>query len=428
MTALLGPSGRCAAPAPAAAATPDLGGRPSQKRFHVTIQTTMPAVEPDAEPDIAAEAPAQPKTFAELGVDPAIVEALAADGIHTAFPIQELTLPLALAGQDLIGQAKTGTGKTLGFGIPLLMKLVAPDDDGFGSQPDPVRGKPQALVVVPTRELGVQVAADLAKAGKRLGVRVLCVYGGRAYEPQVEALQNGIEVVVGTPGRLIDLARQRHLDLGHVKILVLDEADEMLDMGFLPDVERIVALVPAVRQTMLFSATMPGKIVSLARRYMTQPTHIRAIDPHDDSATRRRDRAARLARPQPRQERDHRPGAAVRRTRPDHGLLPHQAQRPARRRRPDRARLRGRRGARRPRPGGPRAGAARVPERQGRRPRRHRRGGARHRRRPTSPTSSTGSARTTRRPTCTASVVPGGPARTAWRSRSSTGTTCTAGS
>ncbi len=148
-----------------------------------------------------------------------------------------------------------------------------------------MRGKPQALVVVPTRELGIQVASDLEKAGRLMGMRVLCVYGGRAYEPQVEALQKGIEVVVGTPGRLIDLARQGHLNLKHVKTLVLDEADEMLDMGFLPDVERIVALVPAVRQTMLFSATMPGQIVGLARRYMTQPTHIRALDLNDDNAT-----------------------------------------------------------------------------------------------------------------------------------------------
>ncbi|MBI1376667.1 MAG: DEAD/DEAH box helicase [Frankiales bacterium] len=225
-----------------------------------------------------------PKTFAELGVLPATVEALAADGIVTAFPIQELTLPLALAGTDLIGQAKTGTGKTLGFGIPALQRLVAPLDEGFDDQPDAVRGKPQALVVVPTRELGIQVASDLEKAGRLRGVRVLCVYGGRAYEPQVEALQKGIEVVVGTPGRLIDLARQGHLSLRHVKTLVLDEADEMLDMGFLPDVERIVALVPPVRQTMLFSATMPGQIVALARRYMTQPTHIRAINPDDDSS------------------------------------------------------------------------------------------------------------------------------------------------
>ncbi len=238
-----------------------------------------------ATPDLAALPAAEPKTFAELGVDPKIVEALADDGIITAFPIQELTLPMALAGTDLIGQAKTGTGKTLGFGIPLLQKLITPDDPAFAEQKDSVRGKPQALVVVPTRELGIQVASDLQKTGRVLGVRVLCVYGGRAYEPQVDALQKGIEVVVGTPGRLIDLARQGHLDLKHVQTLVLDEADEMLDMGFLPDVERIVALTPASRQTMLFSATMPGQIVALARRYMTQPTHIRALDPHDDNAT-----------------------------------------------------------------------------------------------------------------------------------------------
>src|SRR5690606_34250408 len=148
-----------------------------------------------------------------------------------------------------------GTGKTLGFGIPLLMALTPPADEA--SLPEASRGKPQALVVVPTRELGIQVAGDLARAGRHSGTRVLCVYGGRAYEPQIEALQRGIEVVVGTPGRLIDLAQQRHLDLGHVRVLVLDEADEMLDMGFLPDVERIVSRVPSVRQTMLFSATMP---------------------------------------------------------------------------------------------------------------------------------------------------------------------------
>jgi superfamily II DNA/RNA helicase len=239
----------------------------------------------DATPDVdMMTAPiVEPKTFAELGVNPRTVEALAEDGIITAFPIQELTLPLALAGNDLIGQAKTGTGKTLGFGIPALQRLIAPDDEGFDDQPDAVKGKPQALIIVPTRELGIQVASDLEKAGRKRGVRVLCVYGGRAYEPQVEALQKGIEVVVGTPGRLIDLARQGHVNLKNVKTLVLDEADEMLDMGFLPDVERIVAMVPPVRQTMLFSATMPGQIVALARRYMTQPTHIRAINPNDDS-------------------------------------------------------------------------------------------------------------------------------------------------
>jgi superfamily II DNA/RNA helicase len=245
----------------------------------LTAQQTDDAT-PDIDLDVATHVP---KTFAELNVLPATVEALAEDGIVTAFPIQELTLPLALAGNDLIGQAKTGTGKTLGFGIPALQRLVAPADDEWATYKH--AGKPQALVVVPTRELGIQVAGDLERAGRKRGVRVICLYGGRAYEPQVDALQKGIEVVVGTPGRLIDLARQGHLDLGHVRTLVLDEADEMLDMGFLPDVERIVALVPPVRQTMLFSATMPGQIVALARRYMTQPTHIRAIDPNDAGAT-----------------------------------------------------------------------------------------------------------------------------------------------
>lgn len=213
------------------------------------------------------------------------MKALAEDGIITAFPIQEQTLPLALGGSDLIGQAKTGTGKTLGFGIPALSRLVAPGDDEWAALPDTKKGKPQALIIVPTRELALQVATDLEKAGRYRGVRVLCVYGGRAYEPQVEALVRGVEVVVGTPGRLIDLAKQGHLNLKHVATLVLDEADEMLDMGFLPDVERLVALVPAVRQTMLFSATMPGQIVALARRYMSQPTHIRASDPNDAGST-----------------------------------------------------------------------------------------------------------------------------------------------
>ena len=211
--------------------------------------------------------------FSDFGVDAQICASLEHEGITHAFPIQAQTLPLALAGNDLIGQAKTGTGKTLGFGIPLLQRIADPD------------GTPQALVIVPTRELCVQVASDLAIAGKGKGIRVLAVYGGRAYEPQVEALNNGIDVVVGTPGRLIDLMKQKHLRLGKVRTLVLDEADEMLDMGFLPDVETLVAATPSSRQTMLFSATMPGVIVSMARRYMSNPTHIRATDPDDAGAT-----------------------------------------------------------------------------------------------------------------------------------------------
>jgi superfamily II DNA/RNA helicase len=230
-----------------------------------------------------ARKPAEELSFAELGVLPATVQALDDIGITHPFPIQSLTLPVALRGHDIIGQAKTGTGKTLGFGIPLLQRVRVEGEEGYDDAVG--AGKPQALVVVPTRELCVQVTGDIVKAAARRPIRTLSVYGGRAYEPQVEALRKGIEVVVGTPGRLIDLANQGLLDLGHVRTLVLDEADEMLDLGFLPDVERIVRLVPAGRQTMLFSATMPGQIISLARQYMHHPTHIRAVDPDDGGHT-----------------------------------------------------------------------------------------------------------------------------------------------
>ncbi|MBB5910199.1 DEAD/DEAH box helicase [Actinoalloteichus hymeniacidonis] len=213
----------------------------------------------------AAQTPAEASTFAELGVHPDIVRALAEAGIERAFAIQELTLPLALQGEDVIGQARTGTGKTLGFGIPLLQRAELPGD-----------GTPQALVVVPTRELCLQVTRDINDAGKHLGVRTLSVYGGRPYEPQIQALRTGVDIVIGTPGRLLDLAEQGHLVLGKVRNLVLDEADEMLDLGFLPDIERILRMVPDQRQTMLFSATMPGPIITLARTFLTQPTHIRA--------------------------------------------------------------------------------------------------------------------------------------------------------
>ena len=228
----------------------------------------------------SAPAPAADQTFADFGVHADIVAALKDAGIATPFPIQSMTLPVALGGHDIIGQAKTGTGKTLGFGVPLLHNTVSPSDPGFEQLPAP--GRPQALAVAPTRELAKQVAGDLTMAAKRRGIRVTTVYGGRAYEPQVETLRKGVEVVVGTPGRLIDLAQQGHLDLSYVKTVVLDEADEMLDLGFLPDVEKILAMTPASRQTMLFSATMPGAVVALARRYMTQPTHIRAMDDAQD--------------------------------------------------------------------------------------------------------------------------------------------------
>ncbi|WP_030207154.1 DEAD/DEAH box helicase [Streptomyces bikiniensis] len=197
-----------------------------------------------------------------------------------------MTLPVALTGTDVIGQAKTGTGKTLGFGLPILERVTVPSDVEAGrAKPEQLTDAPQALVVVPTRELCTQVTNDLLTAGKVRNVRVLAIYGGRAYEPQVEALQKGVDVVVGTPGRLLDLAGQRKLDLSHVKVLVLDEADEMLDLGFLPDVEKIMNMLPAKRQTMLFSATMPGAVIGLARRYMSQPTHIRATSPDGEGVT-----------------------------------------------------------------------------------------------------------------------------------------------
>ena len=244
------------------------------------------ATDPDTtDPDTTDPNPAEPKTFAELGVSTPIVEALASHGITTAFPIQEMCLGLALEGRDVIGQAKTGTGKTLGFGIPLIQRIAAPTSEDYAQLPEAAQNKPQGLIVCPTRELALQVATDIEQAGAGLGIRVLSIYGGRAYEPQIDALRAGIDVIVGTPGRIIDLAGRGDLDLSHVRELVLDEADEMLDMGFLPDVEKIVALVPTNRQTMLFSATMPGQIIALARRYMNQPTHMRAIDPGDDSAT-----------------------------------------------------------------------------------------------------------------------------------------------
>lgn len=217
-------------------------------------------------------------TFASLGVRDEICRALAEEGIHQPFAIQELTLPMALAGDDLIGQARTGMGKTYAFGVPLLQRVTTDTDR-------PLTGTPRALVVVPTRELCLQVHSDLSLAAKYLTagdrkLSVVSIYGGRPYEPQIESLRKGADVVVGTPGRLLDLAQQGHLQLGGLNVLVLDEADEMLDLGFLPDIERILRQTPDTRQAMLFSATMPDPIITLARTFMNQPTHIRAEAPH----------------------------------------------------------------------------------------------------------------------------------------------------
>ena len=205
------------------------------------------------------------------------MQALNQVGITSPFRIQALAIPIALTGTDMIGQARTGTGKTLAFGIPLLQRIVVPGERDYAQLAKP--GAPQALVVTPTRELASQVSSDLGTASTRRHARVITVYGGVGYQDQLNALRDGVEVVVGTPGRLIDLLERGALDLAHVKVLVLDEADKMLDLGFLPDVERILTQTPELRQTMLFSATMPAAIVSLARRHMRHPVNIRAESP-----------------------------------------------------------------------------------------------------------------------------------------------------
>jgi superfamily II DNA/RNA helicase len=209
-------------------------------------------------------------TFQQLGIDQDICDALNSRGITQPFPIQQEAIPVALSGTDVIGQAKTGTGKTLGFGLPMLQAL--------GVEPEP---GVQALVVVPTRELAVQVASDIELAAANRKTQVVAIYGGKAYEGQIAAIKAGAQVVVGTPGRLIDLSKQKMLDLSKIKFMVLDEADEMLDLGFLPDVEKLFAYTPAGRQTMLFSATMPAAILNLARKYQNRPIHIRVSDPDE---------------------------------------------------------------------------------------------------------------------------------------------------
>ena len=195
-------------------------------------------------------------------------------GIVSPFPIQAMSIPIAVEGTDLIGQARTGTGKTLAFGITILLRITLPGDEGWEELT--TKGKPQALVMCPTRELALQVSKDISTAASVRGTRVLTVYGGVGYESQIDALKAGVDVVVGTPGRLLDLSQRKDLDLSHVRIVVLDEADEMLDLGFLPDVENLIGRTPASRQTMLFSATMPAPIMALARSQLHRPVHVRA--------------------------------------------------------------------------------------------------------------------------------------------------------
>jgi superfamily II DNA/RNA helicase len=199
-------------------------------------------------------------TFAGLGLPADLVAALAHEGIHEPFPIQSLTISDALAGRDICGKAKTGSGKTLAFGLPLLCRI---------GRAGP--GHPRALVLVPTRELATQVTAALRALGKVSGRTVKAVYGGVSMDPQVDALRKGVDVVVGTPGRLIDLMERGELSVGEVEVLVIDEADRMADMGFMPQVQKVLYRMLQPHQTMLFSATLDGAVKRLVERYMDDP-------------------------------------------------------------------------------------------------------------------------------------------------------------
>ena len=206
-------------------------------------------------------------TFETLGLSPALLRALAEQSITTPTPIQAQAIPLALAGHDLLGGAQTGTGKTAAFGLPLLQRL---------SKITPAKGprKPRALVLVPTRELAVQVADSLKAYGRHLRLNVTTIYGGAGMGPQVDNLRRGADILVATPGRLIDHMERGSAKLDAVEVLVLDEADRMLDMGFLPPIKRILARVPKERQTLLFSATFEPRIKALALEFMRNPQQV----------------------------------------------------------------------------------------------------------------------------------------------------------
>ncbi len=208
-------------------------------------------------------APGSPGTFADLGLAPPVLAALADVGYESPTPIQAATIPVLLAGQDLLGQAQTGTGKTAAFALPLLSML------------DVARREPQVLVLVPTRELAIQVAEAFQKyAGRLAGFHVLPIYGGQSYTPQLNALKRGTHVIVGTPGRVIDHLERGTLNLATLRFVVLDEADEMLQMGFVDAIESILGKVPAERQVALFSATMAAPIRRIAQRHLRAPREV----------------------------------------------------------------------------------------------------------------------------------------------------------
>ena len=244
---------------------------PRPEAPEVATAPPQPDVAPEAPPEEAAPAPARAHGhghafapgFAGLGLTTPVLHALSDMGFEEPSPIQSQTIPIVLQGVDVIGQAQTGTGKTAAFGVPIVESV------------EPKLNRTQALILTPTRELCLQVAGELAKIGKYRNVKALPVYGGQSLDRQVRALVQGVQVVVGTPGRVMDHMRRGTMVLDRVKMVILDEADEMLDMGFVEDIEFILQQVPAEgRQTLLFSATMPEPILRLARRYLNEPTRV----------------------------------------------------------------------------------------------------------------------------------------------------------
>ena len=212
-------------------------------------------------------------SFADLGLPPELTAALAAQGIERPFPVQALCIPPALEGRDVCGKAKTGSGKTLGFGLPMLQRLAESGPPAAPARP----ARPRGLVLAPTRELALQVHDVLAPLAKAVGKRVVAVYGGSPMERQVAALRKGVDIVVATPGRLIDLGERDDLDVSLASLVVLDEADRMADMGFMPQVEWVLRRLPAIRQTLLFSATLDGDVDHLRRRYLSDPVALEVV-------------------------------------------------------------------------------------------------------------------------------------------------------
>jgi ATP-dependent RNA helicase RhlE len=209
----------------------------------------------------------QVTSFIELGLRPEILRAVTESGYTTPTPIQAQAIPEILAGHDIMGGAQTGTGKTAGFGLPILHKLM----QYANTSPSPARHVVRALILAPTRELAIQVEAQIKEYGKHTTLRSTCVFGGVDIRQQLPIVRAGVEILVATPGRLLDHIEQKSVNLGQVEILVLDEADRMLDMGFIPDIKRIMALLPAKRQNLLFSATFSNEIKKLADELLNQP-------------------------------------------------------------------------------------------------------------------------------------------------------------